>query len=120
MKRKATEKYTDFTIITSKNPRSEEPSKIIDEIEKGMGTEDRGQRTENRYIKIPDRREAIEYAINNASKGDIVIIAGKGHEDYQIFRDKKIHFDDREVAREAIKKRVQGFKGSRTQGVVST
>ena len=52
-------------------------------------------------------REAIEYAINNASKGDIVIIAGKGHEDYQIFKDKKIHFDDREVAREAIKKSYQ-------------
>ena len=101
---KAAVEYSDFAIITSDNPRSEEPSKIIDEIEKGMGTEDRGQRTENRYIKIPDRREAIEYAINNASKGDIVIIAGKGHEDYQIFRDKKIHFDDREVAREAIRK----------------
>lgn len=103
---KAAVGYSDFAIVTSDNPRSEEPSKIIEEIEKGIKTEDRRQKTEDRYIKIPDRREAIEYAINNASKGDIVIIAGKGHEDYQIFRDKKIHFDDREVAREAIRKKV--------------
>lgn len=97
---KAAVEYSDFAIITSDNPRSEEPSKIIEEIEKGI----KQWSAEGRYIKIPDRREAIEYAINNASKGDIVIIAGKGHEDYQIFRDKKIHFDDREVAREAIRK----------------
>ncbi|HLA47807.1 MAG TPA: hypothetical protein VJ084_01090, partial [Nitrospinota bacterium] len=111
--------YSDFAIITSDNPRSEDPLKIIEEIEAGVSSQESIVRSQ-RHIKISDRREAIEFAINNASKGDIVIIAGKGHEDYQIFRDKKIHFDDREVAREAIKKRVQGFKGSRTQGVVST
>jgi len=99
--------YSDFVIITSDNPRSEEPLKIIEEIEKGIKQWSvvSGQwSVDDRYIKIPDRREAIEFAINNASKGDIVIIAGKGHEDYQIFKDKKIHFDDREVAREAIRK----------------
>ena len=113
---KAAVEYSDFAIITSDNPRSEEPSKIIDEIEKGIKNPPQippllkggeGGFSGERYIKIPDRREAIEYAINNASKGDIVIIAGKGHEDYQIFKDKKIHFDDREVAREAIKKSYQ-------------
>lgn len=102
--------HSDFAIITSDNPRSEEPLKIIEEIEAGvldthsmddlLGAEIRSQR----YIRIPDRREAIEFSINKASKGDIVIIAGKGHEDYQIFRDKRIHFDDREIAREEIRK----------------
>ncbi|MBI3582353.1 MAG: UDP-N-acetylmuramoyl-L-alanyl-D-glutamate--2,6-diaminopimelate ligase [Nitrospinae bacterium] len=104
---KAAVKYSDFAIITSDNPRSEEPLKIIEEIEKGIKQWSvvSGQwSVDDRYIKISDRKEAIEYAINNASKGDIVIIAGKGHEDYQIFKDKKIHFDDREVAREAIRK----------------
>ncbi|HAP66620.1 MAG TPA: UDP-N-acetylmuramoyl-L-alanyl-D-glutamate--2,6-diaminopimelate ligase [Nitrospinae bacterium] len=100
---KAAVEYSDFAIITSDNPRSEDPLKIIEEIEAGVSSQESIVRSQ-RHIKIPDRGEAIEFAINNASKGDIVIIAGKGHEDYQIFRDKKIHFDDREVAREAIKK----------------
>jgi UDP-N-acetylmuramoyl-L-alanyl-D-glutamate--2,6-diaminopimelate ligase len=102
--------YSDFAIITSDNPRSEDPLKIIDEIEEGIKQWSvvSGQwSVDRRYIKIPDRREAIEFAINNSSKGDILIIAGKGHEDYQIFKDKKIHFDDREAAREAIRKRHQ-------------
>lgn len=86
----------DFTIITSDNPRSEEPETIISEIEEGI------KETKGEYIILSDRREAIEYAIKNAIDRDIIVIAGKGHEPYQIFKDKTIHFDDREVAREAI------------------
>ncbi|MEK6589450.1 MAG: UDP-N-acetylmuramoyl-L-alanyl-D-glutamate--2,6-diaminopimelate ligase [Nitrospinota bacterium] len=98
---------SDLAIVTSDNPRGEDPLKIIEEIEhgiKGSGFDDKGMR----YVKIPDRRKAIEFSVSRASRGDIVVIAGKGHENYQIFGDKRIHFDDREVVREAIKKRVRG------------
>jgi len=88
------EDKSDISIVTSDNPRSEGPLAIIDEIKKGL-------RLENHVI-IPDRREAIYKAIAMANKDDIVLIAGKGHEDYQILRDKTIHFDDREVALEAV------------------
>ena len=89
-------KLADVTIITSDNPRSEDPNEIIAEIEEGI------KKTQGEYIILPDRRIAIEYAIRNAKNEDIILIAGKGHETYQIFKDKTIHFDDREVAREAI------------------
>jgi UDP-N-acetylmuramoyl-L-alanyl-D-glutamate--2,6-diaminopimelate ligase len=59
------------------------------------------------YLVIPDRREAIEAAIGMAKPGDVVVLAGKGHEDYQIIGTTKIHFDDREVAREALRKQAQ-------------
>jgi UDP-N-acetylmuramoyl-L-alanyl-D-glutamate--2,6-diaminopimelate ligase len=88
------ERKSDIAIVTSDNPRSEDPLAIIGDIRKGM----KG----SRYLVIPDRREAIFKAIGLASKNDIVLIAGKGHEDYQIMRDRTIHFDDREVAREAM------------------
>ncbi|NSW90515.1 MAG: UDP-N-acetylmuramoyl-L-alanyl-D-glutamate--2,6-diaminopimelate ligase [Firmicutes bacterium] len=90
-------RIADFTIITSDNPRSEDPVSIINDIETGI------KKTEGRYIKIVDRREAIRYAIKNAKPGDVIVIAGKGHETYQIFKDKTIHFDDREVAEEILK-----------------
>lgn len=91
---------SDVVIITSDNPRSEDPRKIIEDILKGVGRDN--------YVVKEDRREAIYYAIDIAEPGDIVLIAGKGHETYQIFRDKTVHFDDREVATEAINRRMSG------------
>jgi UDP-N-acetylmuramyl-tripeptide synthetase len=85
----------DVVIITSDNPRKEDPTAIIRDILEGVPIS-------SRVEVIVDRREAIEHAIAVAEKGDIVVIAGKGHEDYQIFADKTIHFDDREVAREVL------------------
>lgn len=87
----------DYSIITSDNPRSEEPSDILDQVEEGVRplTDD--------YEKFVDRKEAIFRAVAIAKPGDSVIIAGKGHEDYEIFKDRTIHFDDVEVAEEALK-----------------
>ena len=81
----------DFCIITSDNPRSEEPAAIIRDILGGMkdATAD--------YVVIENRENAIEYAIKNAQKDDVIILAGKGHETYQILKDKTIHFDEREI-----------------------
>lgn len=89
-------KLSDYCIITSDNPRTENPLNILDDVEKGM------IKTNFEYIKIADRKEAIFYAVKKAEKGDIIIIAGKGHEDYQIFPDKTIHFDDVEIVKEAF------------------
>ncbi|GFI61915.1 UDP-N-acetylmuramoyl-L-alanyl-D-glutamate--2,6-diaminopimelate ligase [Clostridiales bacterium] len=90
-------KLSDFVIITSDNPRTEEPSAIIYDAEVGIIP------TKCPYHKIVDRRQAINEAINMAEKNDVVIIAGKGHEDYQIFADKTIHFDDVEEVKAAFK-----------------
>jgi UDP-N-acetylmuramoyl-L-alanyl-D-glutamate--2,6-diaminopimelate ligase len=90
---------SDVTIVTSDNPRSEDPEAIICEIEVGL------KRAGRPYRKLVDRREAIFQAVNEASEGDVVLIAGKGHETYQIIGARTIHFDDREVAREALQKR---------------
>lgn len=92
-------KLSDYCIITSDNPRSEDPEAIIEEIERGI--------INNNYEKVVDRREAIARAIDMAKKGDVVLIAGKGHEDYQILKDRVIHFNDREVAAEFLTKRRQ-------------
>ena len=86
----------DFTVITSDNPRTEEPERIINDIEVGV------QKTSGKYIKITDRRQAIKFALENARDGDIIILAGKGHETYQQFKDKTIHFDEREVVAELL------------------
>ncbi|MBI4228156.1 MAG: UDP-N-acetylmuramoyl-L-alanyl-D-glutamate--2,6-diaminopimelate ligase [Deltaproteobacteria bacterium] len=91
---------SDTLIVTSDNPRTESPEKIIEEIENGVFEE--GFR-EKRYFRIIDRRSAIEKAIEIASEGDSVLIAGKGHEDYQIVGKEKNPFDDREVAKIKIK-----------------
>ena len=88
----------DFTVITSDNPRTEDPEKIINDIIKGAPSA-------GSYETITDRREAIAYAINRAKKNDLVLIAGKGHEDYQVLGMTKVHFDDREVAREFLRNR---------------
>ena len=89
---------SDLSIITSDNPRTEDPIEIIHEIEVGM------KQTGNPYEVVPDRRDAIFRAISQAREDDVVIIAGKGHETYQIVGNDKFHFDDREVAREALER----------------
>jgi len=87
----------DLAVVTSDNPRSEDADAIISEILAGIPPEKMSKVTVE-----PDRRAAIEAAIGMAQTGDLVVIAGKGHEDYQILRDRTIHFDDREVAREVL------------------
>ena len=90
-------RIADFTIITSDNPRTEEPMQIIRDIEEGI------KKTDGRYTVIEDRTEAIRYAMENAECGDIIVLAGKGHETYQIFKDKTIHYDEREIVENILK-----------------
>ena len=90
-------RYADYPIFTSDNPRSEDPRAIIHDMEAGVKGAD--------YIVIVDRKEAIEHAIKSAQKEDAVLIAGKGHETYQIIGDQVFDFDDREVARKALRER---------------
>ena len=82
-------RLSDFSIITSDNPRTENPQKIVDQIEDGM------KKTDGKYICITDRREAIGYALDNAKAGDVIILAGKGQETYQIIGKEKFDFDER-------------------------
>jgi UDP-N-acetylmuramoyl-L-alanyl-D-glutamate--2,6-diaminopimelate ligase len=89
----------DFTILTSDNPRGEKPDAILDDIERGARSGG------GKYARITDRREAIARAIDEASDDDVVVIAGKGHESYQVIGDQVVHFDDREEAEIALKKR---------------
>ncbi|MGD1071134.1 MAG: UDP-N-acetylmuramoyl-L-alanyl-D-glutamate--2,6-diaminopimelate ligase [Bryobacteraceae bacterium] len=88
---------SDLAIVTSDNPRTEDPLQIINDVMVGV------RRTDRRTIVEPDRAAAIRKAIEEAHAGDIVLLAGKGHETYQIFKDRTIHFDDREVAREILR-----------------
>ena len=92
---------SDLVIATSDNPRSEDPLQILKEIEPGL------QKGPAPYRIEPDRRRAIESAVAEARKGDFVLIAGKGHEDYQILGSRVIAFDDRKLAREYIQARMQ-------------
>jgi UDP-N-acetylmuramyl-tripeptide synthetase len=87
---------SDVVILTSDNPRTEDPNQILADAEAGI------QKTGKPYEKIADRREAIHHAIAQARANDLVLIAGKGHEDYQILGREVFHFDDKEVAREAL------------------
>jgi UDP-N-acetylmuramoyl-L-alanyl-D-glutamate--2,6-diaminopimelate ligase len=100
---RAAVQYSDVVVLTSDNPRTEDPMAILREVEIGV-REALSAKTAVRYDMIADRRQAIEAAIREAQPGDMVLIAGKGHEDYQIIGSTKFHFDDREVAREAILK----------------
>lgn len=93
-------KYSDFTFVTSDNPRTEEPKQILLEIEAGIAE------VTGNFQVIEDRRSAIREAILMAEPGDMVVIAGKGHETYQLLKGKTIHFDDREAAREILKDRI--------------
>lgn len=95
----AAARLSDACIVTSDNPRSEDPEAIIREIETGMGGKG--------HLSIPDRAEAISHAIKNALSGDIILIAGKGHESTQQFADHTIDFSDRKHASKALRDRAQ-------------
>ena len=95
-------KMSDFVFITSDNPRDEKPELIAEDVENGAKSINK-----NNYKVIIDRKQAIEEAIKMAKKDDIVLIAGKGHETYQIIGENKIHFDDREVASDILKNLMQ-------------
>ena len=87
----------DLTIITSDNPRFEEPLDIIEDIKTGIS------KTTGKHVDIPDRKEAIKYAIKNAQNGDIIVLAGKGHEDYQEIKGVKYPMDERVLIKEVVK-----------------
>ncbi len=89
-------KLADLTIITSDNPRFEEPQDIIDDIKMGMA------KTDGKYVEIIDRKEAIRYAIENGEVGDVIVLAGKGHEDYQEIKGVKYDMDERVLIAEVI------------------
>ncbi len=90
-------RLSDIVIVTTDNPRTEDPVGIILQVEDGL------KRVAAEYRVEVDRRQAIEQALREARPGDVVLIAGKGHEDYQIFSERTVHFDDREVARETLR-----------------
>lgn len=92
-------RLSDFVVVTSDNPRSEEPTAIIDDILEGL------RETKTPYTVIPNRIDAITWAVENAKTGDTVLLAGKGHETYQILKDKTIHLDEREVVAAALQSR---------------
>ena len=92
-------RFADFTIITSDNPRFEEPLDIIADIETGI------KKTDGKYIKIADRKEAIAYAIDHGENGDIIVLAGKGHEDYQEIKGVKYPMDERVLIKEILEER---------------
>ncbi|HUU42523.1 MAG TPA: UDP-N-acetylmuramoyl-L-alanyl-D-glutamate--2,6-diaminopimelate ligase [Planctomycetota bacterium] len=94
--RAVAEELAHVCVVTSDNPRTEDPADIIEQIM-------RGTRDPSKFIVEVDRRTAIRRAVETARPGDLVLIAGKGHETYQIFKDRTIHFDDREVAREVLR-----------------
>lgn len=94
-------KLADLTIITSDNPRFEEPLDIIADIRMGIS------KTDGQYVEIPDRKEAIAYAIHNGRPGDIIVLAGKGHEDYQEIKGQKYPMDERELIAEILKEDAQ-------------
>jgi UDP-N-acetylmuramoyl-L-alanyl-D-glutamate--2,6-diaminopimelate ligase len=100
-----TGRLSDLTILSNDNPRTEDPLKIISDIIVGL------QKTAGKYLIEPDREKAIGMAMDEARAGDIVLLAGKGHENYQILADRTLEFDDREMARRALRER--GFEGPR-------
>jgi UDP-N-acetylmuramoyl-L-alanyl-D-glutamate--2,6-diaminopimelate ligase len=97
-----TGRLSDLTILSSDNPRTEDPLKIISDIIVGL------QKTSGKYLIEPDREKAIGAAMDEARAGDIVLLAGKGHENYQILADRTLEFDDRDVARRALRGRGYG------------
>jgi UDP-N-acetylmuramyl-tripeptide synthetase len=99
----AAEKYSDIIFVTSDNPRSEGPLSIIEDIKAGFS-----QKTQAAIDIEPNRKDAIRKAVEIARKGDIILIAGKGHETYQIIGDQTLHFDDRETAEELIRDMFSG------------
>ncbi|HLZ92611.1 MAG TPA: UDP-N-acetylmuramoyl-L-alanyl-D-glutamate--2,6-diaminopimelate ligase [Candidatus Acidoferrum sp.] len=105
-------RLSDLTILSSDNPKTEDPLKIISDIVVGL------QKTHGKYMIEPDREKAIGLAIDEARAGDILLLAGKGHENYQILADRTLEFDDREVARKALRER--GFSGAEGETKIGT
>jgi UDP-N-acetylmuramoyl-L-alanyl-D-glutamate--2,6-diaminopimelate ligase len=97
-------RLSDVIVITSDNPRGEDPSRIIEEIQRGL-TADTRRDSGQRMLAIVDRREAIATAVELARAGDLVLVAGKGHEKYQVIGTQVLPFDDVAVAREALDRR---------------
>ncbi len=94
-------KLADVVVLTSDNPRTEDPAKILEDAERGIAAE--GSKAKGSgYFVYPDRAQAISFAVGAARGGDTILIAGKGHEDYQIIGTTKHHFDDREAAAAAM------------------
>ena len=107
-------RLSDLVIVTSDNPRSEDPEKIVEEIRRGIvmpadRIAPKGQKG-TPSLAIVDRREAIERAVRDAARGDLILIAGKGHEKYQVIGDRTLPFDDVEVARAALARRRSGSR----------
>ena len=98
-------RLSDVVILTSDNPRSEPPEAIIDEIRRGIPAAAEA-------LVVPDRRDAIARALDMGREGVVVVIAGKGHEPYQVLRDRTVPFDDRQVARDVLA-RLAGAGGKR-------
>jgi UDP-N-acetylmuramoyl-L-alanyl-D-glutamate--2,6-diaminopimelate ligase len=96
-------RLSDVVVITSDNPRTEDPKRIIEEVKRGADAETKQSRAE--VLTCPDRREAIQHAVGMAEPGDVVLVAGKGHEKYQEIGGRTLVFDDAEVAREALTSR---------------
>lgn len=94
-------RLADLTVITSDNPRDEDPQEIIDDIKSGIA------KTDGEYVEIMDRRDAIEYVIENGQPGDIIVLAGKGHEDYQEIKGKKYPMDERVIIADIMENRRQ-------------
>lgn len=105
--------HSDLVVVTSDNPRSEAPETIIDDIRPGLKKMFRGQWSPQQaaekgrggYVVIEDRRAAIDFAVSQLGRGDLLLVAGKGHEDYQLIGDQRLHFDDREELRRALQER---------------
>jgi len=91
----------DFSVVTSDNPDFEDPLNIIRDIESGMG--------DAPHIAIADRAEAVRYAVDNAQDGDVILFAGKGHEDYQIIEGAHVPFCERDIILDAAKKRLEAI-----------
>jgi UDP-N-acetylmuramoyl-L-alanyl-D-glutamate--2,6-diaminopimelate ligase len=105
----ASGRLSDLTILTNDNPRQEDPLKIISDIVVGL------QKSNGKYLIEPDREKAIGLAFDEARAGDIVLLAGKGHEDYQVLVDKTLPWNDRRIAEQELRKRGFDFPGSKEQ-----
>lgn len=90
-------RFSEYAIVTSDNPRTEEPMSIIESIEEGV------KRSGTKYVVIENRKDAIKHALSVAEENDVVMIAGKGHENYQEINGTKYHFDDKEIVEELLK-----------------
>ena len=93
-------RWADLTVVISDNPRNEEPQAIIDDIKVGIS------KTDGKYVEIIDRKEAIAYVIRHGQPGDVIVLAGKGHEDYQEIKGKKYPMDERDIIADVLAGRI--------------